>query len=97
MDMDGTLFVSVMATRPLRYSEDIDLVQTQATGIGETVDAIRGCLSWLGKCRRDQAEHSMHSVFRFTPEAEPNTQLKLKVQINTREQDKASISTMKMR
>ncbi len=83
----GTAINKLLFKRPLRYSEDIDLVQTQATGIGETVDAIRGCLSWLGKCRRDQAEHSMHLVFRFTPEAEPNTQLKLKVEINTREQD----------
>jgi predicted nucleotidyltransferase component of viral defense system len=81
----GTAINKLLFTQPLRYSEDIDLVQTQPVGIGELVDAIRECLSWLGKCRRDQAEHSMHPTFRFTPEADPNTNLKLKVEINTRE------------
>ena len=74
-----------MFKQPLRYSEDIDLVQTQAEPIGPTVDAIREALAWLGKCNREQAGHSMHLVFRFAPEAEPQATLKLKVEINTRE------------
>ena len=45
-------------------------MQTQAEPIGTTVDAIRDALSWLGKCNRDQAGHSMHLVFKFTPEAD---------------------------
>jgi predicted nucleotidyltransferase component of viral defense system len=71
--------------QPLRYSEDIDLVQAQSEPIGATVDAIREALSWLGKCSREQAGHSIHLVFRFTPESAPNAKLKLKVEINTRE------------
>jgi hypothetical protein len=43
-------------------------------------------LVWLGKCNREQAGHSMHLVFKFAPEAEPQSTLKLKVEINTREQ-----------
>ncbi|HWJ36489.1 MAG TPA: nucleotidyl transferase AbiEii/AbiGii toxin family protein [Steroidobacteraceae bacterium] len=81
----GTAINKLLFKQPLRYSEDIDLVQTQPGGIGETVDGIRECLSWLGECRRNQAGHSMHLIFRFTPEAYPGTELKLKVEINTRE------------
>jgi predicted nucleotidyltransferase component of viral defense system len=82
----GTAINKLLFKQSLRYSEDIDLVQTETAPIGATVDAIREALSWLGKCSRDQAEHSMHLVFKFVPEADPQTALKLKVEINTREQ-----------
>lgn len=81
----GTAINKLLFTQPLRYSEDIDLVQTQAEPIGATVDAIRDTLSWLGKCKREQAGHSMHLIFKFTPEADTQAALKLKVEINTRE------------
>ena len=83
----GTAIHKLLFKRPLRYSEDIDLVQTKPSPIGETVDAIRAALSWLGKCRRDQAGHSMHLVFRFTPETDAAAKLNLKIEINTREHD----------
>jgi len=83
----GTAIHKLLFKQPLRYSEDIDLVQTQAEPIGATVDAIRDALSWLGKCNREQAGHSMHLVFRFAPESAPQTALKLKVEINTREHE----------
>ena len=76
-----------MFKQSFRYSEDIDLVQTKAEPIGATVDAIRDALSWLGKCKREQAGHSMHLVFKFIPEVDPQTTLKLKVEINTREHE----------
>ena len=81
----GTAINKLLFKQPLRYSEDIDLVQTQAEPVGTTVDAIRDALSWLGKCKREQAGHSMHLVFKFTPEADAQATLKLKVEINTRE------------
>lgn len=81
----GTAINKLLFKQPMRYSEDIDLVQVEAGPIGGIVDAIREALSWLGKCRTDQAGHSMHLVFRFTPEADAQTTLKLKVEINTRE------------
>ena len=81
----GTAIHKLLFARPLRYSEDIDLVQTRAEPIGATVDAIRDALSWLGKCQREQAGHSMHLIFRFSPEADEQAVLKLKVEINTRE------------
>jgi predicted nucleotidyltransferase component of viral defense system len=81
----GTAIHKLLFERPLRYSEDIDLVQTRAEPIGATVDAIRDALSWLGKCNRAQAGHSMRLVFKFAPEIAPQTTLKLKVEVNTRE------------
>ncbi len=83
----GTAINKLLFKQPLRYSEDIDLVQMQAEPIGTTVDAIRDALSWLGKCNREQAGHSMHLVFKFAPEADPQATLKLKVEINTREHE----------
>ena len=83
----GTAIHKLLFQQPLRYSEDIDLVQTQSEPIGATVDAIREALAWLGKCNREQAGHSMHLIFRYSPEADPASTLKLKVEINTREHD----------
>ncbi len=83
----GTAINKLLFTRPLRYSEDIDLVQMRPEPIGPTVDAIREALAWLGPCQREQAGHSMHLVFRFAPEAYPQSTLKLKVEINTREHE----------
>ncbi len=81
----GTAINKLLFRQPLRYSEDIDLVQIQPEPIGTTIDAIRDALSWLGQCNRHQAGHSMHLVFKFAPEADPETTLNLKVEINTRE------------
>lgn len=81
----GTAIHKLLFQQPLRYSEDIDLVQIQPEGIGPTVNAIRGALSWLGKCKRVQKEHSMHLIFRFAPEFEPENNLNLKIELNTRE------------
>jgi predicted nucleotidyltransferase component of viral defense system len=81
----GTAINKLLFSQPLRYSEDIDLVQTQAEPIKDTVAEIRRALSWLGKCSYDAAAHSVHLAFKFTPEADSGSQLKLKVEINTRE------------
>jgi len=81
----GTAIHKLLFKQPLRYSEDIDLVQMKAEPIGATIDAVREALSWLGRCNREQAGHSMHLVFKFTPEVDAQVTLKLKVEINTRE------------
>jgi predicted nucleotidyltransferase component of viral defense system len=83
----GTAINKLLFRQPLRYSEDIDLVQVRPEPIGKTVDAVRGVLSWLGPCRRKSAAHSIHLVFSFSPEAAPATNAKLKVEINTREHE----------
>ena len=81
----GTAINKLLFKQPMRYSEDIDLVQLAAEPIGSLIDATREALSWLGKCRCEQAGHSMHLVFRFVPESDAQASLKLKVEINTRE------------
>ena len=83
----GTAINKLLFRQPLRYSEDIDLVQTRPEPIGTMIDAVREALAWLGDCHRHQAGHSMHLVFKFAPEADPQTVLKLKVEINTREHE----------
>lgn len=79
----GTAINKLLFGKPLRYSEDIDLVQTHPQPIGGIIDGVRDALSWLGKCNRDQAPHTTHLVFKFTPDA--GGSLKLKIEINTRE------------
>ncbi|MGQ0653740.1 MAG: nucleotidyl transferase AbiEii/AbiGii toxin family protein [Betaproteobacteria bacterium] len=81
----GTAINKLLFRQPLRYSEDIDLVQVRPERIGPTIDAVREALAWLGDCARNRAGHSTHLIFRFTPEAAPDTELNLKVEINTRE------------
>ncbi len=83
----GTAINKLLFRQPLRYSEDIDLVQIHPEPIGPVIDGIRDALSWLGQCNRNQAGHSMHLVYRFSPEADPETTLRLKVEINTREHE----------
>ena len=83
----GTAIHKLLFSQPVRYSEDIDLVQVRPEPIGKTVDAVRRALSWLGPCRRKSAAHSIHLVFSFSPEATPATNAKLKIEINTREHE----------
>jgi len=81
----GTAIHKLLFAKPLRYSEDIDLIQLQPGPIGKTVDAIKSALAWLGPCKREPASRSMHLTFRFAPESEPDSIRKLKIEINTRE------------
>lgn len=81
----GTAINKLLFVQPLRYSEDIDLVQTIAEPIGPTVNSIRQALSWLGHCKVSQAGHSIHLLFKFEAESDQREVLKLKVEINTRE------------
>jgi predicted nucleotidyltransferase component of viral defense system len=83
----GTAINKLLFAKPLRYSEDIDLVQIQGEPIKNTVAEIRQVLSWLGKCSFSAAAHSVQLVFRFSPETDSASQMKLKVEINTREHE----------
>jgi predicted nucleotidyltransferase component of viral defense system len=81
----GTAINKLLFRHPLRYSEDIDLVQIRAERIGPTIDAVREALAWFGDFARNRAGHSTRLIFRFAPETAPDTELNLKVEINTRE------------
>lgn len=81
----GTAINKLLFPEPLRYSEDIDLVQTRPEPIGKTIDAIREALAWLGVPARKVAAHSLHLNYRFNPEGALDERLLLKVEMNTRE------------
>ena len=84
----GTAINKLLFSSPLRYSEDIDLVQVKAEPIGTTLDALRKELGWLGDCRIDRSKHSTHLIFKFVPEdSDAGAPLNLKVEMNTREHD----------
>ncbi|MCP5069867.1 MAG: nucleotidyl transferase AbiEii/AbiGii toxin family protein [bacterium] len=69
-----------------RYSEDIDLVQREAGPIGGLINAIRETLyPWLGKPKWKQGKGRFALYYRFETTFVPVVQMRLKVEINTRE------------
>jgi hypothetical protein len=69
----GTALNKLHFPRPLRYSEDIDLVRTTAGPIGPVLDKVREILvPWLGKPRFDQSE--VAPKLRFRVEAEDKSE-----------------------
>lgn len=82
----GTALNKLFLRPARRYSEDIDLVQTNAAPIGPILDGIRARLDvWLGKPKRSSAEGGVTLLYRFESEIAPVRPLRLKVEINTRE------------
>ncbi len=82
----GTALYKLFITPGARYSEDIDLVQTQAAPAGPLIDAIRAGLDpWLGRPTRDRAEGGFSLIYRFDSEIPPVRPLRLKIEVNTRE------------
>lgn len=82
----GTALHKLFLNPPGRYSEDIDLVQVDASPIGAVLDAIRAVLDpWLGEPRRNLGQGRFSLVYRFETTFQPVRQMRLKVEINTRE------------
>lgn len=82
----GTALHKLFLSPALRYSEDIDLVQSEPGPIGPILDAIRAQLNpWLGKARANQSEGNVSLTYRFESEIPPVRPLRLKIEINTRE------------
>lgn len=82
----GTALHKLFLKVPVRYSEDIDLVQIEAGPVGPVMDAVHRCLDpWLGRPRWKQGRGRVTFYYRFTTELEPVQQRRLKVEINTRE------------
>ena len=82
----GTALNKLHFPKPMRYSEDIDLVRTSGGPIGPILDRLRVVLEpWLGRARFDQSP--VAPKFRFRVEAEDGSgvPIRLKVEINTRE------------
>ena len=82
----GTALSKLHFPKPMRYSEDIDLVRTRGGPIGPLLDGLRVVLEpWLGRARFDQSP--VAPKFRFRVEAEDGSgvPIRLKIEINTRE------------
>ena len=82
----GTAIHKLYLHPAVRYSEDIDLVQTFPEPIGDTFDSIRSVLDpWLGEPNRRLGEGRASLVYRFDSEDITPIPMRLKVEINTRE------------
>jgi predicted nucleotidyltransferase component of viral defense system len=83
----GTAYHKVFLAAPGRYSEDIDLVQTAPGPIGPLIDALRGVFDpLLGEPRRKKGEGGTTLTYKFSSEIAPIRPLRVKLEINTREQ-----------
>lgn len=82
----GTALHKLHLSPAARYSEDIDLVQTEAGEIGPVLDTIHEALDgWLGRPQWKQSEGRVTLSYRFDSEEVAPVRLKLKVEINSRE------------
>lgn len=82
----GTALHKLYFNIPRRYSEDIDLVQITPAPIGKIMDTLQELLNgFLGTPRRKQTEESVTLTYRMESEGPPVVQMRLKVEINTRE------------
>ena len=82
----GTALYKLHFPSAWRYSEDIDLVQTQSGAIGVILKEIRRLIDpILGNPTRDLRESSVVLNYRFSSEIPPVLRLRLKIEINTRE------------
>jgi len=82
----GTALNKLHFPTPLRYSEDIDLVRTSQGPIGPVLDRLREVLDWLGDANYDASPVAPSLIFRADAE-DGGPQLRLKVEINTRERE----------
>ncbi len=80
----GTVLNKIHFSGGSRYSEDIDLVQTNSDNIGPTITKLRKALSWLGKANFSSTVQSAKLVYRVKSEID-EIPLRLKIEINTKE------------
>lgn len=82
----GTALHKIFFPQAMRYSEDIDLVRTGTGSITPIIDALRNRLDpWLGKARTVRNNASFKLFYFFNPETSPDTKLRIKIEMNTRE------------
>ena len=82
----GTAIYKLFLTPPARYSEDIDLVQVEPGPAGPIMGCLRNALDpWLGKARWKQSKGRVTFIYRFLSEDVSGVQLRIKIEINTRE------------
>lgn len=83
----GTALNKLHFPKPLRYSEDIDLVRTTEGPIGPILDRTREILEpWLGKASFKQSKVAPKLYFSAEPE-DKSAPIRLKLEINTWERE----------
>lgn len=81
----GTALNKLILPKPVRYSEDIDLVRRRTGPVKETVAKLQEQLSFLGSSRVERSQNNVTLKFRFDSEIPPVIKLRLKVETNCRE------------
>jgi len=82
----GTALHKLYLKPPMRYSEDIDLVQIKIGPIKPLMVEIGKAMSFLGNKRSIRQNVNMNTVvYRFETEIAPVVKARLKLEINTRE------------
>lgn len=82
----GTALNKLHFPQALRYSEDIDLVRTSEGPIGPVLDRLREVLGWLGQAQFEQSPVAPKLIYHVDAD-DSGPQLRLKVEINTRERE----------
>ncbi len=83
----GTALHKLLLEIPMRYSEDIDLIQVVPEPIGDILSLIRESLMFLGLAEYKKTSRDNTLVYRFETEIEPVLTRKLRIEINCREHD----------
>lgn len=82
----GTALQKIFFYPPMRYSEDIELVQTSSGKIGPIMLALHDKLDyWLGKPKTEINFGRAKMFYRFETEIPPIRIMRVKIEINTRE------------
>ncbi|MBY0544982.1 MAG: nucleotidyl transferase AbiEii/AbiGii toxin family protein [Gammaproteobacteria bacterium] len=81
----GTALHKLFFSPAMRYSEDIDLVRIKTGEIKPIIDQLRSALSWLGEPKTTRNTASFKLLYFFSPENFPTIKLRIKIEINTRE------------
>jgi len=79
------LCIRIVITTRDKFSEDIDLVQTEALPVSEFINLIREKLKFLGNPKRIQKERNTTLIYYYITELPPEIKAKLKIEINCRE------------
>lgn len=82
----GTALHKLYLPTPLRYSEDLDLVQVEPGPIGPVLEEVRAALdAWLGEPAWRQVADGVKLLYRFETTSLPAQRMRVKVEIDTRE------------
>lgn len=83
----GSALYKLFLDPAARYSEDIDLVQVEPGPVRPLFELLQKHLDpWLGEPRRRQKHNGVQLFYRFESEVPPVRAMRLKVEVNTREQ-----------